>query len=149
MPRNQWLAIDEATPPGLHARAMRREWEEFVSRGRVGRVRAPVADSWRRSLDAGVDPSGSRLAPVSADRDEALARWDVHPLREAAPLIRDCLASIADESEWPDPGCRSARYESLVGLVRQCRANSAGVSIPRAEWGRKVLYSVRQSATRT
>jgi signal transduction histidine kinase len=99
MPRNPWVAIDEATPPGLHARAMRREWEEFVSRGRVGRVRAPVADSWRRSLDAGVDPSGSRLAPVSADRDEALARWDVHPLREAAPLIRDCLASIADESE--------------------------------------------------
>jgi signal transduction histidine kinase len=99
MPRNPWLAIDEATPPSVHARAMRREWEEFVSQGRVSRVRAPVADSWRRSLDAGVDPSGSRLAPVSADRDEALARWDVHPLREAAPLIRGCLASIADESE--------------------------------------------------
>ncbi len=99
MPRNPWLAIDEATTPSLHARAMRREWEEFVSRGLVSRVRAPVADSWRRSLDAGVDPSGSRLAPVSADRDEALARWDLHPLKEAAPLIRHSLASIADESD--------------------------------------------------
>ncbi len=99
MPRNPWLAIDAATPPARHARAMRREWEQFVSGDQVSRVRAPVADSWRRSLDAGVDPSGSRLAPVAADRYEALARWDVHPLREAAPLISGCLTSIAAESE--------------------------------------------------
>jgi len=70
-----------------------------VGGGRVGEVRALVADSWRRSLDAGVDPSGRRLAPVAADRSEASARWEEHPLREAAALIRDCLASIADESE--------------------------------------------------
>jgi signal transduction histidine kinase len=99
MPRNPWLAIGAATPPGLRARELRREWEQFVSGGQVGDVRAPVVDSWRRSLDAGVDPSGSRLAPVAADREEASARWQVHPLRKAAPLIRACLAGIADESE--------------------------------------------------
>jgi signal transduction histidine kinase len=36
---------------------------------------------------------------VAAERDEAFARWKVHPLHDAAPLIRDCLAGFADESE--------------------------------------------------
>ncbi len=62
-------------------------------------MRAPVADSWRRSLVAGVDPEGSRFAPAAADRDEASVRWEMHPLGQAAPLIRACLAGIADESD--------------------------------------------------
>ena len=33
-----------------------------------------------------------------ADDDEAAARWQVHPLVSAAPLIRECLASIADDA---------------------------------------------------
>jgi signal transduction histidine kinase len=99
MARNPWVAIDAATPPALRAREVRRDWEQFLSGGRVDGVRAPVADSWRRSTDAGVDPSGGRLAPVSAARDEASERWEAHPLGEAAPLIRDCLASIADASD--------------------------------------------------
>jgi signal transduction histidine kinase len=99
MPRNPWLAIDAATPPALRARELRREWEQFVGGGEVSGVRVPVADSWQRSLDAGVDPSGSRLAPTTTDRAEASARWRAHPLGEAAALIRECLASIADESE--------------------------------------------------
>jgi signal transduction histidine kinase len=99
MSRNPWLAIDAATPPALRARELRRQWEQFLSGDGVSGVRAPVADSWRRSQEAGVDPSGGRLAPVAADRGEAFCRWEVHPLREAAPLIRDGLASIADESE--------------------------------------------------
>jgi signal transduction histidine kinase len=99
MPRNPWLAVDAATSPALRAREVRREWEQFVSDGRVNGVRAPVADSWQRSLDAGVDPSGTRLAPVAVDRDEASERWQGHPLGQAAPLIRECLTSIAEESD--------------------------------------------------
>ena len=99
MPPNQWLAIDDATPPALHAREVRRDWERFVSSGLMNGVRAPVADSWRRSLDAGVDPSGSRLAPAMADRNETSTQWEAHPLRQAAPLIRECLGSIADASD--------------------------------------------------
>ena len=62
-------------------------------------VRAPIADSWRRSAAAGVDPSGLRIAPLVADADEASARWEIHPLAEMAPLIRSCLAATADESQ--------------------------------------------------
>ncbi|MDX6490827.1 MAG: hypothetical protein QOD43_1072, partial [Gaiellaceae bacterium] len=99
VPRNPWLAIDAVTPPALRARELRRKWEQFVGGDSVQGVRAPVADSWQRSLEAGVDPSGSRLAPVAVDRDEALERWDLHPLGEAAQLIRDRLAGIADASD--------------------------------------------------
>ena len=99
MPRNPWVAIDPGTPPRVHARELKREWERFVGGDRVTSVRAPVADSWRRSLDAGVDPSGSRLAPAAVDRREASERWDLHPLSEAAPLISACLSTPAAESE--------------------------------------------------
>jgi signal transduction histidine kinase len=119
MPASPWLAIDAATPPALRARELRREWERFVSGGRVNGVRAPVADSWRRSLDAGVDPAGSRLAPVAADRHDASQRWEAHPLADAAPLIRHCLASIADESE------HLIVVSDAAGVLLQLEGNAA------------------------
>jgi hypothetical protein len=98
MPANPWLAIDAATPPRKRARELKRAWERFLGNGRLDAVRKPIADSWRRSQEAGVDPSGNRLAPVLADEDETSARWDVHPLAAALPLIEDSLTAIADES---------------------------------------------------
>ncbi len=99
MPANPWLAVDAAEAPRARARELRVAWEHFVGGGQVDLVREPIADSWRRSEAAGVDPSGSRLAPVLADEDEASARWDVHPLAAAGPLIQDSLAAVADASE--------------------------------------------------
>ena len=104
---NQWLAIDVATAPAQRARELRRAWERFVGEGwerfshrdESGTVRAPIAASWRRSAAAGVDPSGSRMAPVVSDSDETSARWEMHPLAVMAPLIRSCLAASADESQ--------------------------------------------------
>ncbi len=103
---NQWLAIDVATAPTQRAREVRRAWERFVVDGwerftgrRESRtLREPIADSWRRSAAAGVDPSGTRIAPIVADADETSARWEIHPLAEMAPMIRSCLAASADES---------------------------------------------------
>jgi signal transduction histidine kinase len=37
--------------------------------------------------------------PTAVDRDELAELWDLHPLREAAPLIRECLAGIAAGSD--------------------------------------------------
>lgn len=98
MPANPWLAIDAVTPPRRRARELKLAWERFLGDGRIDAVRGPIADSWRRSQTAGVDPSGGRLAPVLADADETSARWDVHPLAAAIPLIEDSLAAVADES---------------------------------------------------
>ena len=94
MPENVWLAVDGATPVAAHAKQLRDAWEDFLGEGRLGAVRAPIADSWQRSRAAGVDPSRQRVAPALADPDEALARWDVHPLAAAAPLIHDCLGPV-------------------------------------------------------
>src|SRR5919106_583405 len=124
MTRNPWLAIDAGTPPELRAREVRREWERFVGAGMVNGLRAPVVDSWRRSRDAGVLPAGSSwAAPVAADRDEAFGRWEVHPLREAAPLIRDCLAGIADESE------HLIVVSDAAGVLLQLEGNARGRSL--------------------
>jgi hypothetical protein len=97
MAPNQWLAIDAATLPLAHAREVRRAWEKFVGGGRLGAVRAPIADSWQRSRTAGVDPTPDHVAPIGADAEETLARWRVHPLKLAVPLIQECLSPIADE----------------------------------------------------
>jgi hypothetical protein len=94
-----WLAIDTATPPMVRASQVRRDWERFLGEGRVRRsVRRPIAESWRRSSAAGVDPARGRVAPTIAGADEASARWQAHPLAAAVPIIRDCLAPLAAET---------------------------------------------------
>ena len=103
-PVNPWLAIDAATPPQARARDMRRSWERFLGDGvttdapRAAGLRGPIVESWRRSQDAGVDPFVSRIAPLVADPVEVAARWEVHPLAAAVPLIRRCVGDVADES---------------------------------------------------
>ena len=66
---NPWLAIGAAASPTLHAQELRFAWERFLGEDDEAEelVLAPIADSWRRSLEAGVDWSGHRLAPVVAD----------------------------------------------------------------------------------
>jgi hypothetical protein len=63
-------------------------------------VREPIADSWRRSLDAGVDPTGRRLAPVVADELEVSERYAEHPLGRHAALIHACLSEMAEEAGY-------------------------------------------------
>jgi hypothetical protein len=96
--RNPWLAIDAATPPARRAREVRRAWERFQGGDRRDSVREPIADSWRRSHAAGVDPTPNGAAPLVADDDEAAARWEVHPLTTVAPMIRESLIGIADDA---------------------------------------------------
>jgi hypothetical protein len=95
MPSNPWLALDARTRPLVRARQLRAAWERFLGEGRLEAVRAPVADSWRRSLAAGVDPLRRRGAPTLIAAEEARARWHEHPIAEAGALIRDCLGPIA------------------------------------------------------
>jgi GAF domain-containing protein len=108
MSSKSWLAIDVGRAPVLRAQELRFAWERFVE-GLGGAdadddaepddVREPIADSWRRSYAAGVDPTGNQLAPVVADEDETQVLWEEHPLARAAPLIHECLEAIADESD--------------------------------------------------
>jgi hypothetical protein len=96
--RNPWLAIDASTSPARRAREVRRAWERFLGGDQPDSIREPIAESWRGSSEGGVDPSANGSAPSVADDDEAAARWEVHPLLSVAPLIRECLAGIADDA---------------------------------------------------
>ena len=107
MNANTWLALDVGTAPMVRAQEVRFAWEQFVEelgRGDDGDdpalVREPIADSWRRSFAAGVQPTGSRLAPVVADEDETHDLWEQHPLARAVPLIRACMAETAEEGGY-------------------------------------------------
>jgi hypothetical protein len=87
------------TPLRPHARELRRAWETFVGEGVAGEVRVPIARSWERSLAAGVDPFRDPAAATVGDVDEVSARWEAHPLAATAPLILECLGTVADEAE--------------------------------------------------
>jgi hypothetical protein len=95
---NPWLAIDASTAPRERARELRAAWERFIDAGDSPSVRGPIADSWRRSHDAGVDPSRARIAPVLQGTDETAARWDVHPLAQLTELFEECAAAVPDEA---------------------------------------------------
>ncbi len=96
MPHNPWLAIDTGTVPVVRARELRQAWEEYVCGCDAPAVREPIAESWRRSSAAGVDPAARVVAPLVADQAETVARWEEHPLASARKLIRACMSPIAD-----------------------------------------------------
>jgi hypothetical protein len=99
---NTWLAIDAATAPTVRAQELRFAWERFLGEDDDGEpsVRAPIADSWRRSLAAGVDPTGHKLAPVIADEEEVHELYEEHALGRHAALIHACLAEMAEEAGY-------------------------------------------------
>src|SRR4051794_40171192 len=107
MRSNSWLAVDVAKAPLVRARELRFAWERFIAGLDGDRepdadpddVRAPIADSWRRSLEAGIDPTGRELAPVVADEEETRMRFAEHPLGRSAGLIHECLVAISGESD--------------------------------------------------
>ena len=95
---NPWMAVDAGTVPTKLARELRDAWEDFVAGSPdegagagTPPVRLPIVDSWRRSFDAGVDPTGRWAAPVIADADAVRLRWSDHPLKAAMPIVRHCL----------------------------------------------------------
>jgi PAS domain S-box-containing protein len=64
----------------------------------AGGPRQPIVESWKRSLDSGLDPL-DLLAPLEADPDEMQERWAEHPLGSLAHVLRAQLADIARESQ--------------------------------------------------
>jgi hypothetical protein len=109
--RSPWIAVDAATVPAKLARELRDAWEDFVEDRpqegdddgapsiRVPPIRVPIASSWLRSRDAGVDPSGRQAPPSIVEHHGASAIWDAHPLASAASLIVHCMAEASLEAD--------------------------------------------------
>lgn len=100
MSLSPWLAVDADTIPSKRARELRDAWEDFVEERvhdadddpGLPDVRGPIVDSWRRSREAGVDPSGRLPARSVVEVGGAREIWDEHPLRVVSPLIEHCTA---------------------------------------------------------
>jgi hypothetical protein len=107
MLHSPWVAVDAATIPATRARELRDAWEDFVEGRSLDRsegagtpdVRVPIADSWQRSVDAGVDPSGRQPAPSLVELEGARELWSVHPLKAAGPLIEECMSMASVEAD--------------------------------------------------
>jgi hypothetical protein len=107
MPRSPWVAVDAATIPSKRARELHDAWEDFVDGrhqadgddGGTPEIREPIVDSWQRSRDAGVDPSGRQPAPSVVELEAARVLWNAHPLASVAPLIVHCMAEASVETD--------------------------------------------------
>ncbi len=107
MSLSPWLAVGVDTVPSKRARELRDAWEDFVDDRLQGDeedpgtpdVRGPIADSWHRSREAGVDPTGRLPAKSVVELDGARALWDDHPLRGASKLIEQCMAETLLEAD--------------------------------------------------
>src|SRR5918996_158401 len=104
---SQWLAVAPGMDPRVRARQLRQSWERLLAgrelesdapAGAAAEVRQAIVDSWKRSLDTGLDPV-DLLAPLEADRTEMLERWAEHPLGSLVHVLLDQLKDIAGESQ--------------------------------------------------
>lgn len=107
--------------------------ETTIGRDRLPVAGAPgrllVADSWRRSLAAGVDP-GLRSAPLVFDADMVAAVREEHPLGRHLPMLRETLRGMADASAHlmvvTDAGGHVLWSEGPPGVRR--RADGVGLA---------------------
>jgi hypothetical protein len=99
MHENPWIALDLSTNPGARARELRLARERFLQdQDAVSGIRPPIAESWRRSVAAGADPT-LRLAPVELAEDDAHELLREHPLRPLAAALEPALRAISGAGE--------------------------------------------------
>jgi hypothetical protein len=105
--QSPWVAVEAATIPAKRARELRDAWEDFID-GRAHddvddpgtpQIREPIAESWLRSRDAGVDPTGRQAAPSIVEMQGVRELWADHPLAVAAPVIEECMMLASAEAD--------------------------------------------------
>ena len=92
------LAMPRGADPAALSRHLEVAHDQFVSTGHIDpALRQLVFESWRRSLEGGLDPEQA-LAAIRLD-DSALADIrDSHPLAAGMPVIRRLLVESAAEA---------------------------------------------------
>ncbi len=94
---SSWHAVDPTSDRINQARGLRRLYEAFHEGHEIdSRIRAVVAQSWRRSEEAGLDPTS--LPRVVAEEDEVSERWQDHPLFPVLPILRQLLSDATTQS---------------------------------------------------
>ncbi|MCW2684405.1 MAG: putative phytochrome sensor protein, partial [Blastococcus sp.] len=137
---NPWLALPDGHAGPAHTRRLRAAHERLVTGAGPldDAVRTVVGDSWRRSLDNGVDPDGGP-PPVDLLDDELIAYREAHPLAAVMPVIRRLLVADAEDDRMivavTDAGGRMLWVEGDAAL----RSRAAGMHfVEGARWSEDV-----------
>ncbi|WP_375002702.1 GAF domain-containing protein [Aeromicrobium sp. CTD01-1L150] len=98
MGRSDDFAVPPGADPGRLTKHLHRAHDDFVSSGRADpSVRSLVLESWRRSIDSGLDPE-SGLPGIVLDDDSLMQVRAEHPLAAGMPVIRRLLVESAGEA---------------------------------------------------
>jgi hypothetical protein len=93
--RNPWVAIESGTDPVRRARELARAHADYVGSGDAPAVRGLIAESWRRSMGAGVRPEG-HVPPRVHGPAEVRELREQHPLAQMMPALRHLLLDVAE-----------------------------------------------------
>ncbi|MEV7398695.1 GAF domain-containing protein [Aeromicrobium sp. NPDC092404] len=129
------LAMPQGADPAAHSRRLEEAHDQFVSTGRADpALRQLVFDSWRRSVDSGLDPEQA-LAAILLD-DGALADIrDSHPLAAGMPVIRRLLVESAAEAGLLVAVSDAAGQLLWVEGDSSLRSRAEGMHfLPGADW---------------
>jgi hypothetical protein len=96
--RNPWVALDVATDPVEHSRLLRRAHERGVGGSDSGDVRRVVAESWKRSLAAGVAPEADG-APLVYEHEQLEAARERSPVAPAIEILLATLSSLGVDAQ--------------------------------------------------
>jgi hypothetical protein len=92
--KDPWVAFDAATNPRRYARKLRRAHAAVLSDDAPPvQLRELIERSWKRALDAGVDPEHHR-PPLDYATDDVAELRETHPLAAVMPLLRHVLGGI-------------------------------------------------------
>lgn len=129
-----WVALEPGADPAERVRMLRRAHETFTEAGTVPRpVRAVVADSWRRSVRAGVGPDGTARVEL-ADGDLGAYRAE-HPLARVMPLFRELMGTFAADGEHLLAVCDARGRLLWVEGHPTTRRRADGMNfVPGARW---------------
>ncbi|MGW7518526.1 GAF domain-containing protein [Streptomyces sp. NPDC054796] len=136
---NPWLALKTGSDPAERTGEVLRAHEAFLTEGAItAPVRHVVADSWRRSAGAAVEPE--RLARVElADADLAAYREE-HPLARVMPLFRELLGTIADDGAHLLSVCdETGRLLWVEGHSQVLRRAERMNFVPGARWDERFV----------
>ena len=131
---NPWLALEAGADPAERTGAVRRAHEAFLTEGAIGAsVRDVIADSWRRSARASVEPDS--VALVELDGAELTEYREAHPLARVMPLFRELLGAIAEDGAHLLSVCdEHGRMLWVEGHPQVRRRAEAMNFVPGARW---------------
>ncbi|AWB91323.1 GAF domain-containing protein [Aeromicrobium chenweiae] len=135
MGRSYDLAVPPGADPAILSRYLHAVHDTFVASGRGDpALRRLVLDSWRRSIDSGLDPE-QVTAAIRLDDEALVDIRESHPLATGMPVIRRLLVDSAADAGLLVAVSDAAGQLLWVEGDASLRARAEGMHfLPGADW---------------